>query len=495
VTRAITRFLDVEKHSWSLAEQSVQDPQQRDLLLQRPWLPHYDENVPQSITLPRAALPELLSATARRFPLKPAIIHAGRRITYRTLNRQANRFANALSKAGVKSGERVLLALPNLPQTIIAYYGTLKCGAVAALALPDAGAQTLAAMLDDTEAHLLVVETSMLPTAAAALRQRTNQAATIPVVVVDPAEYLTITGRLRRRLKPSGAKSMVPSPADGAAFLPFRDFIKDANPENPPVFLQPKSLAVIQYTQSPAGKPLGVMLSHRNLLANILQSRHWIPDAAEGDERILCAVPVLHSYGMTVGMNLSIALGGCLVLTHSSEAGHLLHTIQRYKPTIFPAVPQIFLAINDFPEVRKYGVDSIRLCISPTGRGAGNLRKTHPRPAYRGLRPDGSLAHHPYEPAKRHPQARQHRTAPAFHRSPPGRLAHRAETRTHRPDWRAGGAWPAGDDGLLERTTSDAESPFTGWLAADRRCRPNGQRWLFLDHRPQGGYVVPFPPG
>ncbi len=424
VNRAISRFLDADKRSWSQAEQIIREPQQRELLQQRPWLPHYDENVPQAISLPRAALPELLSATARRFPFKPAIIQEDRRILYRSLNRQANRFANALSQVGVKSGERIVLALPNLPQTIIAYYGTLKCGAVAALTLPDANSESLAAILDDTGARLLVIEKSMLPTAAAALRQRSDPAVAVQVIAVDSSEYLTLTGKIRRGLQPGGSKPATHVQLDGLEFLTFRDFIKNANSDNPPVVIQPKSLAVIQYTHGPAGRNVGVMLSHRNLLANILQSRHWIPDAVEGDERILCAVPILHSYGMTIGMNLSIALGGCLVLSNTSEAGHLLRTIQRHKPTIFPGVPKIFLAINDFPEVRKYGVDfnppvHQRFCTS-AGRSAGNIREINPQPVDRRLWPDRGFTHHPYEPTERRPQARQHRPAAAFHRSSPG---------------------------------------------------------------------------
>jgi long-chain acyl-CoA synthetase len=106
------------------------------------------------------------------------------------------------------------------------------------------------------------------------------------------------------------------------------------------------------------------MLSHRNLVANALQTRHWLPDAREGAERFLCVLPFTHSYGLTTTLNVPISLGATLILQPRFEVAAILKAVQRYRPTIFPGVPQMYVAIKDFPGVRKYGISSIRACIS-----------------------------------------------------------------------------------------------------------------------------------
>ena len=128
--------------------------------------------------------------------------------------------------------------------------------------------------------------------------------------------------------------------------------------------MTPNDLAVIIYTGGTTDAPKGVMLSHRNLIANTIQTRHWIPNAEEGNERFLCVLPFSHSYGMTTTLNVPIAIGATLILKAKFEVLDVLNTIKRYRPTIFPGVPQMYVTIKDFPGVRKFGVASINACIS-----------------------------------------------------------------------------------------------------------------------------------
>jgi long-chain acyl-CoA synthetase len=106
------------------------------------------------------------------------------------------------------------------------------------------------------------------------------------------------------------------------------------------------------------------MLSHRNLVANALQTRHWLPDAVEGGERFLCVVPIFHSYGLTTAMNVPVSLGAAMILKTQFQVLDILKTIRAYQPTIFPGVPSMYMAINNFREARKYGIKSIKACIS-----------------------------------------------------------------------------------------------------------------------------------
>lgn len=106
------------------------------------------------------------------------------------------------------------------------------------------------------------------------------------------------------------------------------------------------------------------MLSHHNLVANALQTRHWLPGAIEGQERFLCVVPIFHSYGLTTVMNVPISLGAAMILKPQFQVLDTLNTIRKYHPTIFPGVPSMYMAINNFRGPRNYGIKSIKACMS-----------------------------------------------------------------------------------------------------------------------------------
>jgi long-chain acyl-CoA synthetase len=89
-----------------------------------------------------------------------------------------------------------------------------------------------------------------------------------------------------------------------------------------------------------------------------------LPDAIEGKERFLCAVPIFHSYGLTTAMNVPVSIGAAMILKAQFQILDILKTIKKYKPTIFPGVPNMYVAINNFRGVRKYGINSIKACLS-----------------------------------------------------------------------------------------------------------------------------------
>ena len=123
-------------------------------------------------------------------------------------------------------------------------------------------------------------------------------------------------------------------------------------------------LAVISYTSGTTSRPKGVCLTHRNLVANALQTRHWLPEIKYGKEVVMAVVPFEHSYGMTAAMNLPILIAAKIVIISVFELEQVLGQVKRYKPTLFPGVPSMFTLINHAPKVRSYGLSSIKACIS-----------------------------------------------------------------------------------------------------------------------------------
>ncbi len=350
VNRAVERVLEGSNlRSWRTDNQAEEAAARGALLRQRPWLAHYEQDVPFTIAAPHVPLPFLLESAVRRFPRQIAIQADGVQITYQQLDQAVNQFANALLALGLKKGERVMLLLPDLPQFIIAFYGALKAGIVVVLTPPQTETSELLGQLQSTAAKVLVTIYESSETAAQ------MQAATGLAHVIFT----------RQHEWPDGAGSeQTPLVQARAGIHHFAKLLENQSNIAPEVPIADTELALIQYTSGTTGAAKGVMLSHRNLLANTLQTRHWIPAAQEGKERFLCALSFSHMYGLTTTLNVPIALGATLILEPGFDLARVLNAIKRYKPTIFSGVPGMYVAINNFPDVRKMGIESINLCIS-----------------------------------------------------------------------------------------------------------------------------------
>jgi long-chain acyl-CoA synthetase len=355
VERAIERFLGEEgQRSWRDTSSVVRKKAggREALRKERPWLAHYEAGVPYTVGIPNIPLHHLLRSAVRRFPRHAAIYFEGRRLSFRYVNHEANRFANALVGLGIGKGARVLLLLPNVPQMAVGFYGTLKAGAAAVFIPPTIEPEEIVRQAKEAEASLLV---TLAPWAG--LAKRVQEGSGIPhVVLTDPAEYVSLPGYLISRWRNRGF--------DMPNALRWNRLLSGQSDKSPTVDVLPEDLAVIQYTGGTTAQAKGVMLSHRNLVANALQTRHWLPDAREGRERFLCVVPIFHSYGLTTALNVPVALGAAMILKPQFQVLGVLRSIRKYRPTIFTGVPGMYVAINNFRGVRKYGIQSIKACIS-----------------------------------------------------------------------------------------------------------------------------------
>jgi long-chain acyl-CoA synthetase len=354
VNRAIQRFLEPVPLSWRERGPKVQ------LTRDRPWLKHYEMGVPLVISLPSQPLHRFLESAARRHPRKTALIFFGRKMTYRELDDLANRFAIALRKLGVEKGDRVMILLPNMPQCVIAYYSALKAGAVVVLSNPLSGEGELAHQVSDSGAETIVTMSRFYD----AVKRVRDSSGLKHVIVTNIKEYFPLYQHLLFTLfkeKEEGHRIEVSGEPNVHW---FQDLLKMQPGLRLNVEVSPSNLALIQYTGGTTAVPKGTMLTHRNLVANAIQIRHWITDAQEGKEILLGVLPFSHSYGMTVCMNLAICLASAIVLLPTFVTKDVLKAIYKYKPTFFPGVPTMYTAINDYPGVRRYRVSSIRACIS-----------------------------------------------------------------------------------------------------------------------------------
>ena len=359
VNRAIRRFLG-QASSWRGEGPSERGAAPRSLLRERPWLAHYDNGVPHTIAVPDVPLQRFLQSSARRFPRRRAIIFEGGGMSYRRLDQESDRFAMALAGLGIGPGRRVMILLPNLPQTVVTFFGVLKAGATVVLASPVSEPDEVMRQVRDAQVDGLITLTKLAEVGREVLRST----AVRHVILTSVADYLPPVKKALFRLLREGPEGhRLPKPlAQGMHTLKALQSGQYA--PQPMREARVGDLAVIAYTGGTTVAPRGVMLSHRNLAANALQVRHWVPDLREGREVFLSVLPFTHSYGQTTALIVPVMMGATMVILPTFITGQVLRAIHRHRPTLFPGVPTMYTAINNFPGARRYGIRSIRACIS-----------------------------------------------------------------------------------------------------------------------------------
>ncbi len=337
----------------------------------RPWLAHYAPSVPHTIEIPEEPLTWLLDEASRRYGANVAVEYYGTKLTYVQLEALANRFARALTRLGVGRGDRVSICLPNVPQFPIAFYGVLKAGAIAVPTNPLYTERELEHQLSDAGAKVAITLEQLYPTLAA-VRHNTPVE---HVILTSPADYLPPTLGALFRLKESvdrrrGGHASVRPPRAAAGFHDFKTLLGPAHDRRGyevfelPAPAAPGDVAVLQYTGGTTGIAKGAMLTHRNLLANAIQTWIWSEQSAAEPHASLCVAPFFHVYGLTVGMNTSILAGARMVLLPRFTIKDTLKAIARYQPDLFPGVPTMYLALAREAEQHKTDMRSVKVCIS-----------------------------------------------------------------------------------------------------------------------------------
>jgi long-chain acyl-CoA synthetase len=325
-----------------------------------PWLDSYPPGVPEHVDVPGGNLARLLDDAARDFPSAPALHFQGRTVSYAQLAEQAWRFAGALAGLGVGKGTKVGLVLPNCPQVVIAFFGALRLGAVVVQNNPLYTKRELGHQLGDAGVEVVIC----LDLAYERIKPIREQSAIREVVVTSLLDELPA---VRRVIAPYTRRGKAAAAAIGKdePVRRWRDLMAGAITRAGEAEVDPAGdLALLQYTGGTTGSSKGVMLSHRNLRANTEQVRAWFPDADPGREVMMAVLPFFHAYGLTVCLLLGVRLGAALVLLPRFDLDQVMAAVDRHRPTLFPGVPTMYVAINN--EVAKGGHDlsSIKACLS-----------------------------------------------------------------------------------------------------------------------------------
>ncbi len=307
----------------------------------KPWLSHYDEGVPAEIELPEISLVDVFKTAVTRYGDATCLICRDVSMTYNTVDDLSDRMARFLLSQGLQKGDRVGIFLPNTPEFVISYYGTLKAGGV-----------------------VMAINPAFRPSE---LKRQAAESG-IRFLILPGSDYQQIKG-----VQPeTGIQQFIFIGEDDGQLLDddltWDAMLKD-NAQGTALNCSagPNDPAVFQYSGGTTGTPKCAIGLHCNLVANVLQFSHWLVNTRPGEETVLVAIPIYHVYGMVLGMNLSVWMGGRMVLIPDPrDLVGLLEAIQKYQATVFPGVPSLYAAINRFPAVieGKYDLSSIKACIS-----------------------------------------------------------------------------------------------------------------------------------
>jgi long-chain acyl-CoA synthetase len=338
---------------------------------ERRWLQSYPPDVPDSLEpYPSRSLYSLLADSAARFPSATAIAFylpgapMGKSMTYAELMRQVDQMSRVLASLGVKRGDRVGLILPNTPHFVITYYAALRIGAVVVGTNPLYTEHELSHQLSDAGIEVAVTLDVLYPTLHA-VRNRVGIREVIVGKVTDymPFPINVLAPRTIKKHEIAAGHPWPPVP-EGAAVRWWKDVMNRSYPPVPVADVDADDVAGFIYTGGTTGLSKGAMLTHRNLVSNLMQSAAWFPDLEDGREGIMCILPFFHSYGMTVAMNLGILKAAKLVLLPRFELLPTLKAVQKEKPTLFPGVPRLYIAINESKETLNFDLRSVRACLS-----------------------------------------------------------------------------------------------------------------------------------
>jgi long-chain acyl-CoA synthetase len=314
---------------------------------------------------PRESVFSLLRSAAAGFPDKPALAFFGARMTYAKLLSEVERFSAVLAGLGVRQGDRVGMILPNCPEYVIAFFACQWIGAVAVGNNPLYTERELEHQITDSGAKVMIV-LDQIYHRFGAIR---DAAGVQEVVAVKLNRYMKAPIRWLAPLKfkSDARKAGTPLPfipADHAVRW-WGDLMKAAGPAPPEATIADpeREIAALVYTGGTTGLSKGAMLSHMNLVANARQAAAWLDVVRQGEDGIVAALPFFHSFG-TLVMDFSMTKAAKLILLPRFEIDMALKAMSSEKPTLFPGVPRMYIALNQDPRTPKHDLASLKACIS-----------------------------------------------------------------------------------------------------------------------------------
>jgi long-chain acyl-CoA synthetase len=330
-------------------------------MTERPWTRSYAAGVPAEVDIPDHSLVALLDASVGRFRDHVALDFYGSTTTYGRLGEQVERAASAMQGLGVAAGDRGGAHPAQLPP---ARRRVLRLGVVVVEHNPLYTPEELQVQLADHGARVAIV----WDRSAGAVQQVAEQTQVETVVAVDLTTALPRLKRMMLRLPvpvPAGRATRAAMTARSPGTLSWERLVATSSPvDSATPRPTTRDVALLQYTGGTTDTPKGAILTHRNLLANAVQGRAWVPGLRDGEETIYAVLPLFHAYGLTLCLTFAVRIGVTFVLFPRFDVDQVLEAMGCRPATFLPAVPPIYQHLAAAARDRGVSLTSVPYGIS-----------------------------------------------------------------------------------------------------------------------------------
>lgn len=331
--------------------------------MDRPWLSQYPAGVPADIDVHRfASLKDVLAFSCERFADRPAYRSMGAAMSFRQLDEASRAFAAWLQKvAGLQRGDRVALMMPNLLQYPVVLFGVLRAGMVVVNVNPLYTPRELEHQLKDAGVRAIVV----LENFAHTLELVIGATQVRTVVTTQVGDLLPPVKRLLTNAVVKHVKKLVP-PWRLSGAVDFRRALAAGRAQQlDDVPIKPGDLAFLQYTGGTTGVAKGAMLSHGNMVANVLQVGAWMsPNLNDGEETLILPLPLYHVFALTGALSFFSKGAQAVLIPNPRDLPAFLQVLRQTRFTAIIGVNTLFRALLDAPGFATVDLRSLKLAVA-----------------------------------------------------------------------------------------------------------------------------------
>jgi long-chain acyl-CoA synthetase len=328
--------------------------------VKQPWLDSYPEGVPVEIDMSAySSILDIFDQSCAKYRDQTAYLNFGKRLTYGDLDRLARDFAAWLQSKGLVKGDRIALMMPNILQYPVALFGAMKAGLIIVNTNPMYTARELKHQLEDSGARAIVVVENF----AHVLEKVRDEVKVEQIITTQIGDLLGFPKNLLINFTLKYVKKMVPGfNLPGATS--FNDVLSQGSRmELSVVEHELADIAFLQYTGGTTGVAKGAMLTHHNLVANMLQSKAWMIPAGVGEdtEIVITALPLYHIFALTANCLVFMAIGGINVLiTNPRDMDGFIKELSKVPFTFFPGVNTLFNSLLAEPEFARLDFSTLK---------------------------------------------------------------------------------------------------------------------------------------